>query len=99
VALTDRQQLFVAEYLKDLCAAAAARRGGAGDPWEVEEFEVVFWDKVQALDWLGRHLGLWQERPPLEALLDRLEPSVAGPLREALARHLAGVGATAEPPA
>jgi phage terminase small subunit len=184
VALTDRQQLFVAEYLKDLCAAAAARRagysactaeqigyqllqktsvrqaiqegivarasrlevqadavlrelmfvafsdigkvldfsaddvplrpglrakarraikslrrkrrrGGAGDPWQVEELEVVLWDKVQALDRLGRHLGLWQERPALEALLDGLDPCVAGPLREALARLLTGGGGEA----
>jgi phage terminase small subunit len=51
-------------------------------------------DKQAALDKLMRHLGLYQDLPPLEVLLGLLPAELAGPLRETLARTLPpGAGA------
>jgi phage terminase small subunit len=55
-------------------------------------------DKQAALDKLMRHLGLYQDLPPLEVLLGLLPPELAGPLRETLARSLPpGAGAGGAP--
>jgi phage terminase small subunit len=54
------------------------------------EIDVEFrlWDKLNALEKLGKHLGLFKDRPALEVLLALLPPELAGPLRDALARYV-----------
>jgi phage terminase small subunit len=58
--------------------------------------QVRMHDKLAALDRLCRHLGLFRELPPLEAVLALLPPAVAAAIREELARHAATAG---DPPA
>jgi hypothetical protein len=42
--------------------------------------------RVRALELVGKHLGLFQEREPLDVFLNRLPPELAEPLRAALGR-------------
>lgn len=47
--------------------------------------DIQMWDKLKALEMIGKHLGLFAtELPPLEVLLNRLPPSVAAHLRKVL---------------
>jgi phage terminase small subunit len=48
--------------------------------------------RVSALKLLGQHVGLFEQRPPIEVLLALLPVEVSGPLRDALVRHLATDG-------
>lgn len=53
--------------------------------YEVEVFEYRFADKVAALDKLARHLGLFQEKAPLEVILAALPDELREQVRAALA--------------
>lgn len=46
--------------------------------------KIRMWDKLAALEKLGKHLGMWSDRMPLEAFL-ALFP---GPIAERLCQHL-----------
>jgi phage terminase small subunit len=48
--------------------------------------------KTEALKNLGQHLGLFEERKPLEVLLAGLDPRVANEIRHALAELIASRG-------
>jgi phage terminase small subunit len=62
-----------------------ARGKGEATDWEVEELEYKFPDKGAAFDKLFRHLGMYQDVPPLEVILGLLPAD----LREAVRAHLA----------
>jgi phage terminase small subunit len=46
--------------------------------------KVKLWNKLQALDKLGKHLGLFLEREPLDVLLSRLPRELGDRLRQLL---------------
>ena len=54
--------------------------------------KVRMWDKLAALDKLGRHLGMWSERMSLEAFLALLPGSIADRLRQHLGDETAKCG-------
>lgn len=54
--------------------------------------KVRLWDKLAALDKLGRHLGMWTERMALEAFLALFPGPTAARLREYLGEAAARVG-------
>lgn len=56
------------------------------EDYEVEEWEYKFADKVSALDKLSKHLGLYQELPPLDQILMLLPEPVRETVRAALAQ-------------
>jgi phage terminase small subunit len=60
-------------------------RGADGKPELVEDVEYKFVDKLAARDKLMRHLGLYNDLPPLEVLLAALPPDVAEAVRAAIA--------------
>jgi phage terminase small subunit len=76
------------------------RRRPGDDGGEVETVEIKFADKIAARDKLMRHLGLYQDLPPLEVLLSALPEGVAETVRAALAQTVhAGRGAGGDQPA
>ena len=52
---------------------------------------VKLWDKLRALEMLGRHLGLFQPLAPLEAMLASMPQPLADGLRRAIALQLRSV--------
>jgi phage terminase small subunit len=52
-----------------------------------ELISVTFADKLRALDMLMKHLGLYQELPPLQVLLQLLPPDLAAGVRAELAKQ------------
>lgn len=67
------------------------RRKSADDEvWEIEELEYRCHPKLDALDKLCRRLGLYQDLPPLEAILAALPLGLADAVRAALAAALSG---------
>jgi phage terminase small subunit len=75
-------------------------RGADGKPELVEDVEYKFADKLAARDKLMRHLGLYNDLPPLEVLLAALPPDLAEAVRTALAAkvHAGGSDQDAQPP-
>lgn len=55
-----------------------------------EIIEVKLWDKMKALDSLAKHLNLFDERTPLEKLLECLPEGLRRQLGEALRVYAAG---------
>lgn len=70
-----------------------------GSTEETQEIEYRFANKLAALDALARHLGLFQDLPPLEVLLNALPPKIADTVRAALAAalHADGISAPESP--
>jgi phage terminase small subunit len=58
----------------------------------VDLIEFKLWDKRAALVDLGKHLGLWKERDPLEVLLAGLDAGIADAIRRALGTRLSRRG-------
>lgn len=59
-------------------------------PVDEELVEIKFWNKLDALDKLMKHLGLAKEITPLDALLAALGPQLGEQVRRALAGDLPG---------
>ena len=67
-------------------------RSRGDEDYEVESVEYKLPDKNAALDKLFRHLGLYQDLPPLEVLLAALPPDIVPTVRAALAAAVLGGG-------
>jgi phage terminase small subunit len=69
------------------------RRPGSSDlQEEVEEVEYKLASKLDALDKVSRHLGLYKDLPPLEMILALLSPDVADAVRRRAVEALPGGG-------
>lgn len=87
VLLPPREIPF--EVRQAITAVKVKRRvlkSDSDEVYEVEEWEYKFADKLSALDKLSRHLGLYKDMPPLEALLAILPPGLGDHVRAALAQ-------------
>ena len=80
---------------------AVTERDRATGVEEVVGYKYKLHDKRAALCDLGRHLNLFREREPLDALLALLPPGLGGAIRASLADALraGGVAGVGQPPA
>ncbi len=69
-------------------AIAAVKIKRLPNPPGAELVEFKLYDKLAALEKLGKHLGLFGDLPPLEVLLAALPPDLASCVRQALADKL-----------
>lgn len=79
----DTRQAITAIKLK----RRVLKNEGSED-YEIEEWEYKFADKLSALDKLSKHLGLYKELPPLDAVLMLLPESLRESVRSAIAQAI-----------
>ena len=72
-------------------------KSGPDEDYEVENVEYKFADKLNALDKLSRHLGLYKDLTPLEVLLALLPAELREPVRASLAQSLLESGGAISP--
>jgi phage terminase small subunit len=85
----------IPESARRALASVKVRRvfeGAGEDKTPVDLIEFKLWDKRAALVDLGKHLGLWKERDPLEVLLAGLDAGIADAIRRALGTRLSRRG-------
>jgi phage terminase small subunit len=85
----------IPESARRALASVKVRRvfeGAGEDKVPVDLIEFKLWDKRAALVDLGKHLGLWKERDPLEVLLAGLDAGIADAIRRALGTRLSRRG-------
>lgn len=75
----------------------AAKTKGKRPANSIKQFKVKvrFHDKIQALDRLSRHLGLYDELPPLERVLNELPTKIADEIRQAVREQVEAATSTA----
>ena len=81
----------ISEQARRALASVKVKRtldGRGEDSREVELTEFRFWDKLSALEKAAKHLGLFDEKTPLEQLLNGLDPDIREVIQEAVVNHL-----------